>query len=291
MGGWSTLGKALSKVSTFLVKEGYGVGKGLGKAAIRHPVAAGAAWVYMKKEDGEGILPAVAKEIFGEEKVTETGIAGGVNETVFGTHNTDKSVLENVTDLAFGEGSYKGAVQKGSDAYHAASDYARQGMSFVRDSVMPQGQPGTDVQQGQLLYDANGNVVGAYPGAGAYTYNPEQVAAMQSANPFSSMGGFVNQISGGKVTGLNALEIVAAAYMMFGRRFGWLGKIAGALIGGTAAKDITNRSAMIQQQQQMGYGVQPSYPQQQYVPQSPQQQVHQPQAQEEDYIISRGRSL
>lgn len=289
MGGWTTLLKALGKGSATLVKEGYAVGKGLGTAAIRNPVAAGVAWLYMTKEDGDGILTAAAKDIFGEEKVKETGIAGGVKEAVFGSNNADESVLENVTDLAFGEGTYEGAIQKVSDAYHATSDYARQGMSFVRDSVMPQGQPGTNLQQGQLLYDANGNVVGAYPGAGAY--NPQQVAAMQSATPFSSIGGFINQISGGKVTGLNALEIVAAAYMMFGSRFGWLGKIAGALIGGVAAKDITNRSAMIQMQQQMGYGVQPYYPQQPFVPQSPQQQVQQPQAQEEDYIISRGRSL
>lgn len=288
MGGWSTFFKTFAKGSATLAKEGYSVAKGLGKAASYHPIAAGAAWFYMTKEDGEGILTTAGKEILGE-KVKEDGIAGGLKEAVFGSDNADKSVVGNVTDLAFGEGTYEGAIQKVSDAYHATSDYARQGMSFVRDSVMPQGQPGTNLQQGQLLYDANGNVVGAYPGAGAY--NPQQVAAMQSATPFSSIGGFINQISGGKVTGLNALEIVAAAYMMFGSRFGWLGKIAGALIGGVAAKDITNRSAMIQMQQQMGYGVQPYYPQQQFVPQSPQQQVQQSQAQEEDYIISRGRSL
>lgn len=278
------VGKAISATA----KTGVEAGKAVGKAALKNPLYAGAAWLYMKKEDGEGILPAASREIFGADTVKNGGLLQGVKNTAFGEDNADKSLAENVTDLALGQGTYKNGLNSASEAYQNAKGYAQQGISFVRDSVMPQqGQPGTDMQQGQLLYDANGNVVGAYPGAGAY--NPQQVAAMQSANPFSSMGSFVNQVSGGKVTGLNAIEIMAAAYMMFGSRFGWLGKIAGALIGGTAAKDITNRSAMIQQQQQMGYGVQPAYQQPQYVPQYPQQPVQQ--SQDEDYTVSRGRGI
>lgn len=266
------------KAITATAKTGVEAGKAVGKAALKNPLYAGAAWLYMKKEDGEGIIPAATRELLGESAVKKGGLSQGVKDMVFGDDNADKSLAENVTDLTLGEGTYQRGLNGASEAYQNAKGYAQQGVALARDSVMP--------QQGQLLYDANGNVVGAYPGAGAY--NPQQVAAMQSANPFSSMGSFVNQMSGGTITGLNAVEIMAAAYMMFGSRFGWLGKIAGALVGGTAAKDITNRSAMIQQQQQMSSGVQPAYQQPQYVPQYPQQTL---QSQDEDYTVSRGRGL
>lgn len=263
------------KAITATAKTGVEAGKAVGKAALKNPLYAGAAWLYMKKEDGEGIIPAATRELLGESAVKKGGLSQGVKDMVFGDDNADKSLAENVTDLTLGEGTYQRGVNGASQLYQDARGLARQ-----------QGQPGSDMQQGQLLYDANGNVVGAYPGTGAY--NPQQVAAMQSANPFSSMGSFVNQMSGGTITGLNAVEIMAAAYMMFGSRFGWLGKIAGALVGGTAAKDITNRSTMIQQQQQMSSGVQPAYQQPQYVPQYPQQTL---QSQDEDYTVSRGRGL
>lgn len=287
-----------------VVSAAASAGKAIGHTAIKNPLLAAVAWVYMKKDDGEGLVSAASSEIFGEDTVKNGGILQAVRNAAFGEDNSEKSIAENVTDSTLGEGTYQGGINRASEAYHDAKDYAsqayhgakdfaseayhdakdlaHQGVAFVRDSVS--GQSAANVQQGQLLYDAEGNIVGTYPGAGAY--NPQQIAAMQNTNPFSSMGSFVSQMSGGKVTGLNALEIMVAAYMLFGSRFGWLGKIAGALIGGTAAKDITNRSARIQQQQMQNS----SYAQQlHYQPQSSYQQP--PQSSGEEYTVSRGRGI
>ena len=43
-------------------------------------------------------------------------------------------------------------------------------------------------------------------------------------------GSFFSNIGKGKVSGLSLVGLVAAAYLIFGR-FGWLGKIAGTMLG------------------------------------------------------------
>ena len=47
---------------------------------------------------------------------------------------------------------------------------------------------------------------------------------------FDMLGGFLRNLGGGNVSGLNIAGLIAAAYLMFGR-FGWLGKIAGLFLG------------------------------------------------------------
>ena len=44
------------------------------------------------------------------------------------------------------------------------------------------------------------------------------------------LGGFLRNLGGGNVSGLNIAGLIAAAYLVFGR-FGWLGKIAGLFLG------------------------------------------------------------
>lgn len=47
---------------------------------------------------------------------------------------------------------------------------------------------------------------------------------------FDMLSGFLRNLGRGNVSGLNIVGLVAAAFLVFGR-FGWLGKIAGALLG------------------------------------------------------------
>ena len=47
---------------------------------------------------------------------------------------------------------------------------------------------------------------------------------------FDMLGGFLRNLGRGNVSGLNIVGLVAAAFLVFGR-FGWLGKITGALLG------------------------------------------------------------
>lgn len=44
------------------------------------------------------------------------------------------------------------------------------------------------------------------------------------------LGGFLQNLGGGNVSGLNIAGLIAAAFLVFGR-FGWLGKIAGLFLG------------------------------------------------------------
>lgn len=67
----------------------------------------------------------------------------------------------------------------------------------------------------------------------------EKLASGNGANMFSN---FLNNLTKGNVSGLSTVGLIAAGFLIFGR-FGWLGKIAGAmlammLIGNNA---LTNR--------------------------------------------------
>ena len=51
-----------------------------------------------------------------------------------------------------------------------------------------------------------------------------------SGNGMDMFGNFFGNLGKGKVSGLSLVGLVAAAYLVFGR-FGWLGKIAGTMLG------------------------------------------------------------
>ncbi len=54
-------------------------------------------------------------------------------------------------------------------------------------------------------------------------------------------GSFFGNLAKGKVSGLSLVGLVAAAFLTFGR-FGWLGKIAGAMLGMMLIGNNTNVS-------------------------------------------------
>ena len=51
-----------------------------------------------------------------------------------------------------------------------------------------------------------------------------------SGNGMNMFGNFFSNLGKGKVSGLSLAGLVAASYLIFGR-FGWLGKIAGTMLG------------------------------------------------------------
>ena len=53
---------------------------------------------------------------------------------------------------------------------------------------------------------------------------------MLGGNGLGMLGSFFGNIGKGNVSGLSMLGLVASSLLIFGR-FGWLGKIAGALMG------------------------------------------------------------
>ena len=67
-------------------------------------------------------------------------------------------------------------------------------------------------------------VSGAWGGIGSFLKN------MFGGNGLDMLGNFFGNIGKGNVSGLSMLGLVASSLLIFGR-FGWLGKIAGALMG------------------------------------------------------------
>ena len=61
-------------------------------------------------------------------------------------------------------------------------------------------------------------------GIGNFVHN------MTSGNFLDGIGNFFSNIGNGKVSGMSLLGLVASAFLLFGR-FGWFGKIAGAVLG------------------------------------------------------------
>lgn len=56
------------------------------------------------------------------------------------------------------------------------------------------------------------------------------VSSLTNGNLLDGIGNFFNNIGNGKVSGTSLLGLVASAFLLFGR-FGWFGKIAGAILG------------------------------------------------------------
>ena len=53
---------------------------------------------------------------------------------------------------------------------------------------------------------------------------------MSGGNFLDGFGNLLNNIVNGRVTGMSLMGLVASAFLLFGR-FGWFGKIAGAMLG------------------------------------------------------------
>ena len=65
-----------------------------------------------------------------------------------------------------------------------------------------------------------------------------------NGNGLDMFGSFFSNLGKGKVSGLSLAGLVAAAYLIFGR-FGWLGKIAGTMLGMMLVGNNANLNQMV----------------------------------------------
>ncbi len=119
---------------------------------------------------------------------------------------TDKSVVDIVSDAVIGEDT----TQKISDTVTGIGD----GVKGLKDSV-------TGLTDN--VNDAITNVDSKWSGMSNF------LRGIFSGNGGDMMNNFFSNIASGKVNGLSLVGLVASALLVFGR-FGWLGKIAGAVL-------------------------------------------------------------
>lgn len=217
--------------------------------------------------EGKGVLDIGENVLLGSDgtkQVKEEGLAGVVNETMFGKNNADRSIIGNTVDFVGGRGTADKISQVGGqivDGVHDAYHDARQAIPAAYHDAR------------QAIADAsNPQAAQQYPNDPFVQYNPyqQQAQGMYQQNapvgPFQGVNSFVENMTGGKMGAMDAAGLMAAAYMMFGSRFGWMGKVASMLIGGYTVKDMQQR----QQAMQMAARQYPTQqPQSQYV-QTPQ---------------------
>lgn len=128
---------------------------------------------------------------------------------------TDKSVARIVGDAVIGE---------------SATDTVAQAADDVRELT---GKAGEAVD---AVNHAASNVDNKFSGISDFFKN------MFGGSGGDMIGNFFGNIGKGNVSGMSIVGLVAAAFMVFGH-FGWMGKIAGALLG---AMIIGNNSKMTQ---------------------------------------------
>ena len=135
----------------------------------------------------------------------------------------DKPVVRTVADIAIGKDNVDAVVETTGNAVDSVQEAVRD----VKESVS--GLNGT-VQQANSTF-------------GGISEFLKNVCGGNGADMF---GNFFSNIGKGNVSGLSIVGLLAAGLMIFGR-FGWLGKIGGALL---AMMLIGNNSQVAQVQAQ-----------------------------------------
>ena len=115
----------------------------------------------------------------------------------------DKSVLETTTDIVVGKDA-KEKVTEAVDSVTQLKDKAGEAVDSVNNAMS----------------DINSK----WSGMSNFFSN------IFSGNAVDMFGSFFGNLAKGKVSGFSLVGLVAAAFLTFGR-FGWLGKIAGAMLG------------------------------------------------------------
>ena len=140
------------------------------------------------------------RTLTGAGKAVKTAAVGGaVGYVGWEKLTTDKSVTRIVSDAVIG-----------SDTTDAIADT----VSDVKELKTKAGE----------AVDAVNGVASNMSGIGNFMHS------ISTGNVVDMFGNLFSNITSGKVGGMSLLGLVAAAFMTFGR-FGWLGKIAGVLLG------------------------------------------------------------
>ena len=138
----------------------------------------------------------------------------------------DKPVMQTVGETVLGEET-NAAVK---DTVHGTVGAVGDTIGAARDAI------------GGVTDAVNNvnNTASSWGGIGQFFSN------LNSGNGANMFGNLFSNIFNGKVSMMSMLGLVASALLIFGR-FGWLGKIAGALLGMLL---IGNNSRVVQQQPQ-----------------------------------------
>ena len=120
---------------------------------------------------------------------------------------TDESVVGIVSDALIG----KDNTEAIGDTIHGATE----GIRDLKESVSGM----TETVSGTM-----GNVDSKLSGISNF------LGSVTSGNGGNMMSGFLGNLVHGNVSGLSIMGLVLSAFLLFGR-FGWMGKIAGAMLG------------------------------------------------------------
>ena len=134
---------------------------------------------------------------------------------------TDDSVVGIVSDALVGEKT----TQKVSDTVQGAVD----GMKDLKDSVS---------NMSESVSTTMGSVDSKMSGVSTF------ISEMTSGGGGEMMSGFLGNVAQGNVSGLSIAGLALSAFLLFGR-FGWMGKIAGALMAMTMIGNNSKRSIPI----------------------------------------------
>lgn len=163
----------------------------------------GTATAATGKSVGKAVLnPSQTLRGAGQAVKTAT-IGGAVGYVGWEKLTTDKSVVRIVSDAVVGE-SVTNAIAGTADDVRELTDKAGEAVDAVSGAAA-----GIDSKLGGVSNFLRGASGGGLP---------------------DMLGGFFRNLGQGNVSGLSIAGLVAAAFLIFGR-FGWLGKIAGALLG------------------------------------------------------------
>lgn len=148
------------------------------------------------------------RTLTGLGKATKTAvIGGGMGYLAWENIVNDKPIVRTAADVLVGEET----VDKGLEVVGKASDKVENMAEKVGENM-------------ESISSSVSGVSGAWSGIGSFLKN------ISGGNGPEMLGNFFGNIGKGNVSGLGILGLVASSLLIFGR-FGWLGKIAGALMG------------------------------------------------------------
>ena len=197
--------------STFLKTTGKYVLKG-GRATVE---SAGSAVIHPQRTiKGLGTVAKTA------------AVGGGMAYVGWEKLTTDKSVTRIVGDAVVGEGTMESVSNKVDTAIEGVNDLKEK----VGETVSTMNEAMTDVNS-------------KWSGMSNF------LRGIFSGNGGNMIGNFFSNLGKGNVSGLSLAGLVVSALLVFGR-FGWLGKIAGAVLGMMMIGNNANMSQLLGGQRQ-----------------------------------------
>ena len=197
--------------STFLKTTGKYVLKG-GRATVE---SAGSAVIHPQRTiKGLGTAAKTA------------AVGGGMAYVGWEKLTTDKSVTRIVGDAVVGEGTMESVSNKVDTAIEGVNDLKEK----VGETVSTMNEAMTDVNS-------------KWSGMSNF------LRGIFSGNGGNMIGNFFSNLGKGNVSGLSLAGLVVSALLVFGR-FGWLGKIAGAVLGMMMIGNNANMSQLLGGQRQ-----------------------------------------